>query len=397
MKTLLLQNKLLFSLIILSLSLTPLFGCQKIFNQNGHFEPAGKMCHQYRSLKTVLLENGDVFIYGRKAASVSTVSKPIAVAEIYHTKTHEFECLPSPKVSQESTSDVDVVLLHNGDVLISGGDSGLSKPFQVDDIYVNTGLAAAQLYHYKTKTFERIHDMSVSRVGHQSVLLPNGKVLLLSGRNTRGPLGIIKNSVSKTAELYDEQSKTFTPVNGHLCYPDSQAAILLADGNVLIVNSKNAELYNYSSNTFICLPDFFRHGKGSSLIRLKNGNVVTFPMRMYEKTFPQIFNPRNKQFATLSSPIPKRDTIGTISLLNDGRIFFTGGRKAIGSIGYLTSTTFFYDPEAQKFLPGPDMISQREGHQATVLKDGRVLLLGGDTGLFCCKNATEPELFVPNN
>src|SRR5207244_10781411 len=64
----------------------------------------------------------------------------------------------------------------------------------------------------------------------------------------------------------------------------------------------------------------------------------------------------------------------TATLLNDGRVLFTGGTD---DSGQSTATAEVYDPATGRFHLVGSMTSPREGHVATLLKSGRVLVGGG--------------------
>lgn len=65
----------------------------------------------------------------------------------------------------------------------------------------------------------------------------------------------------------------------------------------------------------------------------------------------------------------------TATLLADGRVLVTGGRSA-DTLETLASTELF-DPRRSVWSPGPPLSARRAGHTATLLLDGRVLVVGG--------------------
>ncbi len=65
------------------------------------------------------------------------------------------------------------------------------------------------------------------------------------------------------------------------------------------------------------------------------------------------------------------------TLLEDGRVFLTGGILKAEGIEENNSSTEFYNPATNSFSPGPEMSTKRAGHTATLLKDGNVLITGG--------------------
>lgn len=80
----------------------------------------------------------------------------------------------------------------------------------------------------------------------------------------------------------------------------------------------------------------------------------------------------------------------TATLLDDGRIFITGG--VVEDSEPLASTEL-YDPVARTVIAGPVMSAPRSVHTATLLPDGRVLLAGGFTTDF--SPLASVEIFDP--
>ncbi len=82
----------------------------------------------------------------------------------------------------------------------------------------------------------------------------------------------------------------------------------------------------------------------------------------------------------------------TITMLTDGRVLLTGGVENIGFRAELASAET-YDPSTGAFSPTGSMATPREGHTATLLRDGRVLVAGGsDNGTHTLDSA---ELYDP--
>ncbi len=64
----------------------------------------------------------------------------------------------------------------------------------------------------------------------------------------------------------------------------------------------------------------------------------------------------------------------TATLLPNGKVLIVGGRRTIREE---LDSAELYDPALHKFIPTGKMLSAREGHTATLLQDGKVLITGG--------------------
>ena len=89
----------------------------------------------------------------------------------------------------------------------------------------------------------------------------------------------------------------------------------------------------------------------------------------------ELFDPVARTFSpTGSMTVPR--TGQTITILRDGRVLLTGGDQNAGFRSQLASAEI-YDPGSGAFTATGSMSTPREGHTATMLHDGRVLVVGG--------------------
>jgi hypothetical protein len=91
----------------------------------------------------------------------------------------------------------------------------------------------------------------------------------------------------------------------------------------------------------------------------------------------ELYDPATRSFMpTGAMTVPR--TGQTITMLRDGRVLLTGGNKNVGFRSQLASAEI-YDPAGGTFSPTGSMTTAREGHTATMLRDGRVLIAGGSS------------------
>jgi hypothetical protein len=184
--------------------------------------------------------------------------------------------------------------------------------------------------------------MSAARAGAAATLLANGRVLV-----TGGCSGAAGGPALASAELYDSHSRTFIPIHPMKSARAGHTATVLASGRVLIVGGTNG-------------PKDYPH-------------------------LAELFDPQTNTFQE-GIPGYTARTGHTATLLNDGRVLVAGGA---GLSGVLASA-FLYNPQTNTIavVPGPkpglaalnSMTAARTGHTATLLSDGRVLLVGGTNG-----------------
>lgn len=274
----------------------------------------------------------------------------------------------------EPRFDHTATLLPNGKVLIAAGmaRNGVVEP-------------TAELYDPHTGKFADAGRMHSPRGwGVTATLLPGGKVLLAGG----GSASYCDASCSlASAELYDPSSKSFTPTGNMITARGGANAILLGDGDVLMVGGNDlsksdyfatAELYHPSSGTFSATGSM--HSEGASvLVLLKSGRVLAL-----RDSGAEIYDPATGRFTVAGKFTIARTKFG-VALLPDGRVLIAGGQTG-GAWGPRSATTNIYDPVSGSFTPGPEMSFTRFKLRKAVvpLDGGRVLIAGG---------AEQPEIY----
>jgi len=220
--------------------------------------------------------------------------------------------------------------------------------------------------------------------GVTATVLRDGKVLVAGGSTGCG-----SPCYTAAAELYEPSTGTFV-LTGNMTVPRAGArALLLPTGDVLLVggteisessSTATAELYHPATGTFssvgaIDLPD------PTQLLLLKNGRVL-----VVGSSEADLYDPSTKQFTATGKMTIPRTKFGA-AVLPDGRVLIVGGQSG-GPWGERVTSTQIYDPATGRFTPGPDLHLKRFKLAKAVvpLKNGRVLVAGG---------ADEPEVYDP--
>lgn len=219
--------------------------------------------------------------------------------------------------------------------------------------------------------------MGAARSNAAAVVLADGRVLVVGGSNVNGVLN--------SAEFYDPSTGNFTTVGTMTASREYATATLLANGTVLVAGGydgtnylSSAEIFDPNSNTFSATSGAMTSARiYHTATLLQNGTVLIaggFDGSTSLST-AEIYDPSTGSFTSTGSMASLRQT-HTATPLADGRVLMAGGYN--GSV-YLSSTEI-YDPAAQTFSSGPAMSSPRIYQTASLLHDGRVLLAGGFDG-----------------
>ena len=327
----------------------------------GSFVTLGPMaCSHELGQTATLLSDGRVLILG----GTDLGSNEACQAEIYDPKTGNFVEAGS---TQAASSYHSAILLSDGSVFIVGSDyTALYDP--------KTGAFTDSPSAVGTSP-RRVTPLSDGRVFVQEYNGKSGEATgwewckYVGGTNT----GCTAEYVP-TGEAWVE-GQVFDPVSG--AYGSSgrmntarshYTTTLLADGRVLIAGGLD--------------DNKFQHEGEDAL------------------DSAELFDPTTGKFTETGRMITAR-SYHTATLLADGRVLITGGRLGLaGTAGSdELDSAEIYDPKTGAFTPTGSMFNTNSGHTATLLADGRVLVFGYDAETYDPKTGkftrTGPVIPVP--
>jgi hypothetical protein len=182
--------------------------------------------------------------------------------------------------------------------------------------------------------------MTTAREGQAAVRLDDGRVLILGGSVPfTGKCGMAcVDPATASVEIYNPTTSKFSP-NGSLAEPRTAGkALLLSDGRVL-VSGGNGQYGNYLSTI-------------------------------------EIYDPAQRTSVVVKPPADtqKLPRYPMVLLLADGRVLIAGG--FYDNQNTASNVTLIFDPASGGFSNGPLMARPRQGATATLLDDGRVLVVG---------------------
>ncbi|MFD6161350.1 Kelch repeat-containing protein [Nocardia sp. NPDC060256] len=244
--------------------------------------------------------------------------------------------------------------LRDGTVLAAGGyPTPQTSP---------AGLATAERFDPVAGKWVTAGTMSVGRTAHSATLLADKRVLVAGGYADRSGT----SGTTGTAEIYDPDAKTWTPTAPMNDARSVHQAVLLHDGRVLVIGGTA----DVGSGTYTDL------------------------------AFCEIFDPATEQWTpTGSTARPRFDNTATV--LHDGTVLVTGGGWPGWVAGRVFNagsdwTTERYNPMTGTWARDADLSCARLYHRAALLRDGRVLVIGGANARSMSAGLRSAEIYDPD-
>jgi large repetitive protein len=356
----------------------------------GTFTPTGSMQTAREGHTATLLQDGTVLIVGGDNSTGF-----LASAEIYNPATGMFT--PTAGTMETARFGHTATLLTDGTVLVAGG----LQPAGV--------LASAEIFDPATGMFTPTSgSMETARAGHTATLLNDGSGrVLVAGGGLFGysEFGPVDGAGSASAELFDPKSGQFTPAGNDMSTNRNyQAAILLPNGNALLAGGTNTggstlgDLFSPASAMFTTTTGGGPQTAHLAAVTLQDGSVLftggvlTSPpcAGLNEALWSSVknalfFNVGDASFAAAVDMSASRGS-HTATLLPGGQVLIAGGATSVAACDLnreiltpLASAELFSSASGTFTPTAASMENARAGHTATLLSNGKVLLVGGAT------------------
>lgn len=171
---------------------------------------------------------------------------------------------------------------------------------------------------------------------------------------------------------------------GSLSVPLDGPAVRLADGTVLVAGGHQgpersaAELYLPGSGTWAATGSMIAARRGHTATLLPDGRVLVAggSTPEFAVATAELYDPRTGTWTATGSMLEPR-TFHTATLLDDGTVLVAGGTPEAPD-GRSLASAELYDPRTGSWTAVGSMHDRRAAHAATLLLDGRVLVVGGD-------------------
>ncbi len=317
----------------------------------GSEEPSAPSLAQGRWGHTAtLLEDGRVLVVGGQ----ETPSRKLNTVEIFDPVAETWSAAAS--MAQKRSSGHRATLLTDGRVLVTG---------EADD-------GAAEIYDPSVDQWSSTSAMGQARTWASSTLLTDGRVLVAGGLDATKA----GREELNTVEVFDPATGEWTETTSMEEVHAGHSAVVLQDGKVMLVGKYKVELFDQATATWSSTGPMDRErALGTTADLLPDGRVlvaggqfqqggytgVVVPIRNAE-----VFDPSTGTWQVVEAMSEPRENHPSVRL-SDGKIMVIGDRE-----------TEIYDPTTNMWTSAGNLnMSHGELSTATLLNDGRILVVGG--------------------
>lgn len=326
-----------------------------VFSGTGRIEPGIGPVTSGAAVQTAVLDATTSFRLIVDAAS-GPVSRelalPVEFRNRYETPAQSF-----------SASQFAAVTTGDGSVLVLGGSRSIGIPSDAID-----------RFDPATRAFTRIGSMRTGRLNHTATRLPDGRILVAGGAQ-----GVV---IGNVADVIDERTGAVSG-GGTLTTPRfGHADALLADGRVMLAGGfdrASVELWDPNMNLWRAPAAAMAHSReGATATLLADGRVliaggapsVAVPNYM----LAEVFDPRSETFTPVAAPGIAQRSQHAAHRLSDGSVLLLGGELVDGTP---TKSVLRFDPATMRITPVAELTVARTLARSVVTPDDCVLLFGG--------------------
>lgn len=271
--------------------------------------------------------------------------------------------------------------------------SGISATALDDGTVLVTGGGVARIYDPATGAWLAAGVPTATRAFHSATRLSNGKVFVAGG----DPDG--------TTETFDPRAGTWTRAAKMRTPRSNHAALLLGGEKVLVVGpgSVDADLYDVTLDQWSVTGTMAEIRSNPSLTLLANGDALViggvkhYPGRLIASA--ERFDPVLGAWTPAGRLLSERYNQHTATVLADGRILIVGGAiiSGAGMRDVPMDSVEIFDPGAGTSILTGHLALGRFSHSATLLPSGKVMVIGGlyEDGTGGTSPTSSAELYDP--
>jgi hypothetical protein len=350
----------------------------------GHSVPTSPV--ESRTAPAVLLNDGRVLLAGGTTCS-ATFPPPLALNGLVYDPASDSWTSTGPLVTPRAGASAH--LLPDGRVLLAGGDDEHRMTF-----------ATSEIFDPATLAWTPGPDLPMQRSKHDGFTLADGTVIIAGGRS----FDTISAQDFLTADILAPGASAWRTVQLSGARPRA-TNILLPDGSLLAAGGSGFRV-DYSDVVRVDL----NTGVARPVARMPAGRILLAHHSLADGRTLFLSPPNFLIF----DPAADTWTAGTDDLafflahtllrLPDGRVMSFGGdeyedldqAQSSDDPKFVFNRVHAFDPRTARWSDSSELLVDRESPAATLLRDGRVLVAGGQDGLFQkCDAKLGAELYSP--
>ena len=278
----------------------------------------------------------------------------VGVAYAFDTDSDSWTPLPTPPLPRVAHK---MVLLGDGRVMVVGG-------VDVNDLESGNEpqlLEQVDIYDPETDEWQQAATLDQPLVVSWLFLLSNGTVMSIGIEEDESA------DFKASARRYDPSSDIWSVIESVEPYYLPTNAIMLSDGRLLVLG----HLAEGAKSSY----GFQTEGELTH-VELVDGRHL-YGRRISEVfADSKIYDPATDVWTSVNGLEGTRAS-ATLTLLPDGRVLLAGGTDPMADNNRYYTTTEVFDPESNTWFQGPELSERRSKHSATLVPDGRLLLVGG--------------------
>ena len=338
--------------------------------------------------KAFLLDDGRIFVtdgFTSTTYNDQVMAFPLAIAQTYDFETGLWQLEGSDSELQELLQQ-GWITYHSSVKLPDGRILRLG--FRVDDMWIES-VIETDVFDPAIDSWTTLANPPSHRAGSDLILLDDGRLIAIGGFEVGLAGGPAGTEFLGATDIFDPETGEWQKgtVMGQPLF--RQTAVLLSDGRVLVVGgvflsdgkeSARAEIYDPATDTWTPTEDMSTERGQPNAVLLSDGRVLVTGDRSLDLRAvtgkAETYDPDTGAWSS-TEDMSKAGIGHTLTLLPDGRVLAAGGVHPTNRHFGAYPTTEIFDPAANSWSPGPELAQPRIDHSATLLPDGRVLLVGG--------------------
>lgn len=241
---------------------------------------------------------------------------------------------------------------------------------------------------------------------NQSKVVRLGFVLSLLAGALMGSSAAVAATPAALAGVDGSTVGIAAPIRLNIARSQGHTVTQLNDGRLLVLGGKSGSLATVAAE--LIDPVTGRVEQLSSMVQARQGHTATLLAdgrvlvtggdlgdgRVLALSSAELFDPRTKTFQLAATPMTLERSSHTATLLKNGKVLITGGQGL--RQGTVSFSAEVFDPATGKFesLAPQRLVAPRTNHAATLLDSGQVLIVGG-TDWQTARAPNSAELYDP--